>query len=96
MAPTAVGKFWPAPARKALDARSGFVRKNRERHDKVRTELARHPTRMSVVMMRPRRDGDAQGVPFVEEDSLEEVLYEIARLAVKLGAHSGSLFSTHG
>ena len=78
-------KFWPAQVRKDLDARDGFQERKRKEHYGLLSKLAVHPTLQSVVMMRPRQDGDAQGMPFVEEGVLEDVLYEMARLAVMFG-----------
>ena len=78
-------KFWPAQVRKDLDDRSGFTEKKREQHYKLLSEFTGHPTMKSVVMMRPRQDGDAQGMPFVEEGFLKNLLYEMARLGVMFG-----------
>ena len=85
-------KFWPAPVRNALDVRSGFKEKKREQHYKLFSEFAGHPTMKSVVMMRPRQDGDAQGMPFVEEGVLKNLLYEMARFAVMFGDILGRFF----
>ena len=78
-------KFKPIEVRKALDGRDGFTDKKRYRHYKLLSELAAHPTMQSVYMMRPRQDGDAQSMPFVEEGVLKPVLLEMARLAVMFG-----------
>ena len=78
-------KFKPVEVRKALDSRDGLIEKKRHQHYKLLSELAVHPTMQSVCMMRPRRDGDAQSMPFVEEGVLKPVLFEMARLAVMSG-----------
>ena len=78
-------KFWPKSVRKALDERSGYEGKKRDRHYKLLSELAGHPTMNSVCMMRPGQDGDAQGMPFVEQGVLKDVLFEMGRLALMFG-----------
>ena len=89
-------KFWPAQVRKDLDDRCGFKEKKRGQHYKLLSEFAAHPTMKSVDWMRPRQDGDAQGMPFVEEGVLEDVLYEMARLAVMFGDILDHFFSWRG
>ena len=78
-------KFWPAPVRKALDARYGCNERKRKQHYELFSELAGHTTINSVHMMRPQQDGDAQGMPFVELGVLKTVLFEMGRLALMFG-----------
>ena len=79
-------RFRPKAVRTVLDNRSRFKGKKRGQHYELFSELAGHPTMKSVAMMRPRRDGDAEGRSFVEEGVLREVLFEMARLALQFGA----------
>ena len=80
-----IDQFKPLEVRKSLDSRDGFTKKERYQHYKLLSELAGHPTMQSVYMMRPRQDGAAQSMPFVEEGVLKPVLLEMARLAVMFG-----------
>ena len=77
--------FRPEAVRRVLDDREELKEKKRGQHYALFSELAGHPTMKSVAMMRPRRDGDAEGRPFVEEGVLRNVLFEMARLALMFG-----------
>ena len=84
--------FSPAAVRKALDKRDGFEGRKREEIYRLFSELAAHPTMMSVYMMRPQKDGDAVIGPFVEVSSLQAVLSEMGRLAVQVGEDLDEFF----
>ena len=71
--------------RKALDIRDGFDGKKRAAQYELFSELAAHPTMISVFMMRPQKDGDAVIGPFIEATSLEAALSEMGRLAIQAG-----------
>ena len=77
--------FSPVRVRETLDARDGFEGKKRAAVYELFSELAGHPNMKSVFMMRPRKDGNAVIGPFIEATSLEAVLSEMGRLAVRAG-----------
>ena len=82
---TQARKFSPFQVRVALDGRDGREDRRREKQYKMLSELAAHPTMKSAFLMRPHKDGDAEGGPFVEPEFLEAVLCEMGRVAVQAG-----------
>ena len=77
--------FLPVRVREALDARDGFTSKKRADTYKLFSELAAHPNMKSVYMLRPEKDGDAVGGPYMEKGTLEAVLSEMGKLAIQAG-----------
>lgn len=77
-------EFQPIEVRKALDARDGFSGQKRADIYKLFSELAAHPSMMSVHMLRPKGT-DARNGPFIEKPTLEAMLSEMGRLAVQVG-----------
>ena len=78
-------QFSPVRVREALDSRDGFTGKKRAEMYEMFSELAGHPNMHSVLMMRPRKDGNAHNGPFIEADSLRATLDEMGRLACQFG-----------
>ena len=78
-------RFSPFAVRVALDVRDGFADKKREEHYNLFSQHAAHPTLESMQMMRPRSRGGIQAMPFMDLESLRNILFEMARLAVHFG-----------
>ncbi|MGZ8138186.1 hypothetical protein [Bordetella bronchiseptica] len=91
--------FRPLKVRQELDARDGFTGKKRSAKYEMFSELASHPTMKSVLMMRPKKDGDAVIGPFVETTLMKAVISEMGQLALQVGEQLDHFFpsdSSHG
>lgn len=76
--------FGPAKVRKLLDDRDGFTSQKRAELYRQFSELAGHPTMLSVAMLRPQ-GMDALATPFADPNALEAVSSEMGRLALQIG-----------
>jgi hypothetical protein len=77
-------EFKPIKVREALDARDGFTTKKRAAMYGLFSELAGHPSMLSIAMLRPK-GMDAHCGPFLDPTALEAVFSEMGRLAVQAG-----------
>jgi hypothetical protein len=82
-------EFKPIKVRKALDAPDGFTTKKRTAMYDLFSELAGHPSMLSIAMLRPN-GMDAHCGPFLDPKALEAVLSELGRLAVQAGEIFGT------
>jgi hypothetical protein len=82
-------EFKPIKVREALDARDGFTTKKRAAMYSLFSELAGHPSMLSIAMLRPK-GMDAHCGPFLDPTALEAVFSEMGRLAVQAGEIFGA------
>jgi hypothetical protein len=82
-------EFRPIKVREALDVRDGFTTKKRAAMYGLFSELAGHPSMLSIAMLRPT-GMDAHCGPFLDPTALEAGLSEMGRLAVQVGKTFGA------
>ena len=85
--------FAPVKVREALDLRDGSAGKIRFEIYEMFSELAAHSNMRSVLMMRPMPGRDAVIGPFMEPTTLDAVLFEMGRLAIRVGETLSLFFS---
>lgn len=91
----AAEEFKPVKIREYLDKRDGFVEQKRKATYQMFSELAGHPTALSLAMLRPV-GMDIRNGPFLDMTTLEAVASEMGKLAVQIGEAYAHLLAAAG